>query len=317
MQVKPKRRRQGKTDYYARRRLVQQDKNKYDSKKYRLVARRTNHRVIAQIIYSTMTGDRVLCQADSVELKGFGLTAGLTNYASCYATGLLLARRLLKQVGLADTYEANSEVNGEYHNVDDEPDEDKRPFKALLDVGISRTTTGARVFGVLKGATDGGINVPHSTKRFPGYQRAQVKAVVNKRGKKTDDTEKVEANFDAKQHRTRIFGDHVTQYMNQLKKENNERYKLQFSQWDKCLTENKAKTCGDVYKKVHAAIIADPSRKKAAKKDGTRKTIQAKPELIQQDSKGRKWIRHFRLTTPQRQEKVNKKFADAMASLNQ
>jgi len=317
MQVKPKRRRQGKTDYYARRRLVQQDKNKYDSKKYRLVARRTNHRVIAQIIYSTMTGDRVLCQADSVELKGFGLTAGLTNYASCYATGLLLARRLLKQVGLADTYEANSEVNGEYHNVDDEPDEDKRPFKALLDVGISRTTTGARVFGVLKGATDGGINVPHSTKRFPGYRRAQVKAVVNKRGKKTDDTEKVEANFDAKQHRTRIFGDHVTQYMNQLKKENNERYKLQFSQWDKCLTENKAKTCGDVYKKVHAAIIADPSRKKAAKKDGTRKTIQAKPELIQQDSKGRKWIRHFRLTTPQRQEKVNKKFADAMASLNQ
>ena len=120
MQVKPKRRRQSKTDYYARRRLVMQDKNKYDSKKYRLVARRTNSKIIAQIIFSTMTGDRVLCAADSSELKVHGLTAGLTNYSSCYATGLLLARRLLKQVGLADMYTSNTEVNGEYFNVDDD-----------------------------------------------------------------------------------------------------------------------------------------------------------------------------------------------------
>jgi large subunit ribosomal protein L5e len=108
MQVKPKRRRQGKTDYYARRRLVYQDKNKYDSKKYRLVARRTNSKYISQIIYSTMTGDRVLCAAESTELKNFGLTAGLTNYSSGYATGLLLSRRLLKQVGLAEMYKANA-----------------------------------------------------------------------------------------------------------------------------------------------------------------------------------------------------------------
>merc|ERR1712086_1225243 len=295
MQVKPKRRRQGKTDYYARRRLVMQDKNKYDSKKYRLVARRTNAKIIAQIIYSTMTGDRVLCAADSTELKNHGLTAGLTNYASCYATGLLLSRRLLKQVGLGDMYGSNSDVNGEYFNVDDDVQE-KRPFKALL---------------------DGGINVPHNTKRFPGYSRAQVKQVVNKRGKKTDDTERVEANFDAKQHRNRIMGNHVTVYMNQLKKENATKFKDQFSQWDKCLTANKAKSCEEVYKKVHAAIIADPSRRgSGSRKEGTRKVISAKPELVQQDSKGRKWLANFRLTTAQRQEKVNAKFANAMAALN-
>jgi len=96
MQVKPKRRRQGKTDYYARRRLVCQDKNKYDSRKYRLVARRTCSKFIAQVIYSTMTGDRVLCAAESDELRAHGLTAGLTNYSAAYCTGLLLARRLLK-----------------------------------------------------------------------------------------------------------------------------------------------------------------------------------------------------------------------------
>merc|ERR1719327_2423541 len=104
IQTKPLRRRQGKTDYYARRRLVCQDKNKYDSKKYRLVVRRTNARILTQIIYSTLKGDRVLCAAESDELKAFGLTAGLTNYASAYCTGLLIARRLLKQVGLDESY---------------------------------------------------------------------------------------------------------------------------------------------------------------------------------------------------------------------
>lgn len=121
-----------------------------------------------------MTGDKVLCAADSNELRQHGLTAGLTNYSSAYCTGLLLARRLLKQIGLADVYKVNTEVTGEYYNVEEKMDDDKRPFKALLDVGLCRTTTGSRVFGVLKGACDGGLNVPHSTKRFPGYVRAKI-----------------------------------------------------------------------------------------------------------------------------------------------
>jgi large subunit ribosomal protein L5e len=53
-QVKFRRRREGKTDYYARRRLIQQDKNKYDSKKYRFVVRRTNQRIICQVTYATI-----------------------------------------------------------------------------------------------------------------------------------------------------------------------------------------------------------------------------------------------------------------------
>ena len=302
MQVKPKRRRQAKTDYYARRRLVQQDKNKYDSKKYRLVVRRTNTKFITQIIFSTMTGDRVLCSAESTELKAHGLTAGLTNYASAYATGLLLARRLLKQVGLSDLYKATTDVNGEYFNIDDDADDDKRPFKALLDVGLQRTTTGARIFGVLKGACDGGINVPHKTKRFPGYSRAQVTVIENKRGKSTG-SERVEAKFDAKAHRARIFGNHVTDYMKSLQKEDGEKFKRQFSNWTKCLAAAKVKTCEDLYKKVHTAVIANPDRaKKAANTKFVRKVIQKQPRLIQENSKGKKWIRHFRITTAERRE---------------
>jgi large subunit ribosomal protein L5e len=312
MQVKPKRRRQGKTDYYARRRLTCQDKNKYDSRKYRLVVRRTCSKIIAQVIYSTMTGDRVLCAAESDELRQHGLTAGLTNYSAAYCTGLLLARRLLKQVGLADMYKSNSDVNGEYYNVDDDV-QDKRPFKALLDVGINRTTTGARIFGTLKGACDGGINVPHKTKRFPGYIRSHTTQVEDKRGKKVA-AEKVQAKYDAQVHRDRIFGVHVTNYMNQLKKEDPTRFKRQFSNWEKCLTAAKAKTCEELYRKVHAAINANPDRKRrAGNAKPVRKTIQAGKQLIQQDSKGRKWLRHFRITTEQRKQRVAAKFQAAIA----
>ena len=53
-QVKNRRRREGKTDYYARRRLIVQDKNKYDTRKYRFVVRRTNRRIITQITWATI-----------------------------------------------------------------------------------------------------------------------------------------------------------------------------------------------------------------------------------------------------------------------
>jgi large subunit ribosomal protein L5e len=312
MQVKPKRRRQGKTDFYARRRLTCQRKNKYDSKKYRLVVRRTCTRVICQIIYSTMTGDKVLCTADSRELKGMGLTAGLTNYSSHYATGLLVARRLLKQVGLAEDYKATDKIDGEMFLVECEGD--KRPFKALLDVGIQRTTTGARIFGALKGACDGGLNVPHTVKRFPGYTKSKVEIITNKRGKATD-TEKAAAKYDAKVHKDRIFGAHVTQYMNAVKKENPEKYKTLFSQWDKCLKSNSAKTCEDVYKKVHKAIIANPDRK-AVKGNAkpVRKVVTAGKALVLANSKGKKWLAHKRLSKEERVARVQKKFADALAA---
>lgn len=262
-----------------------------------------------------MTGDRVLCAADSTELKQHGLTAGLTNYSAAYATGLLLARRLLKQVGLDSMYKANSDINGEYFNVDEDI-QDKRPFKALLDVGINATTTGARIFGVMKGACDGGLNIPHKTKRFPGYTKQKAEVVTNKRGKTTD-VEKTEARFDAKVLRERIFGVHVTNYMNQLKKEDPDRFKRQFSQWEKTLTANKVKTAEELYKKVHKAIIANPDRKKAAgNAKPTRKVVTPGTSRVYQDSKGRKWLRHFRISNQDRKNRVAAKFQEQIRNAN-
>jgi large subunit ribosomal protein L5e len=280
-------------------------------KKYRLVVRRTNKRFILQVVYSNMNGDIVMCSADSQELRKYGLTAGLTNYSAAYCTGLLIARRLLKQVGLDKTYKPNDDVNGEYFIVDE--DDDKRPFKALLDVGIHRTTTGARVFGCLKGAADGGINIPHSTKRFPGYTRAKVEEVVNKRGKATGETEKQDAKFEAAKHRERIFGNHVNSYMTQLKKEDKDKFSRQFSKWEKCLSANKVKSCEELYKKVHAAILANSDRKKAAAKKPVVKVSKKTEEgKVYENSKGKKWFRHKKMTNEQRKARVMTKFAAMM-----
>ncbi|XP_004310188.1 PREDICTED: 60S ribosomal protein L5-2-like [Fragaria vesca subsp. vesca] len=145
------------------------DKNKYNTPKYRFVVCFTNKDIVAQIISSTISGDLVLASAYSHELPRYGLHVGLTNYAASYCTGLLLARRTLKKLEMDEEYEGNLEATGEDFSV--EPGENRRPFRALLDVGLVLTTTGNRVFGALKGALDGGIDVPHSEKRFAGFSK--------------------------------------------------------------------------------------------------------------------------------------------------
>lgn len=272
-QVKYRRRREGKTDFYARRRLIQQDKNKYDSKKYRLVVRRTNKRIITQITYATIQGDRVLAAADSFELRKFGLEAGFTNYASAYATGLLLARRLLTQLGMADMYKGVEAADGEFFDVYEKEkaiNEARRPFRALLDVGLVRTTTGNRVFGALKGAVDGGIHVPHNTKRFPGHhiERAEVK--TGKKGKVVEKG-KATSTYNAKEHRDHIFGLHVQTYMDLLKKNNKDKYKTQFNKWDAALTKAKVNSLEALYKKVHQGIRANPKKEKVARKNAVQR----------------------------------------------
>ena len=68
------------------------------------MVRFTNRDVVCQIAYATVAGDVVVASAYSHELPKYGLAVGLTNYAATYATGLLLARRVLTKFGLADAY---------------------------------------------------------------------------------------------------------------------------------------------------------------------------------------------------------------------
>lgn len=64
---------QGKTDYRARLRLTTQDKNKYNTHKYRLVVRFSNKDITCQVVYAAIAGDVVVAAAYAHELPKFGL----------------------------------------------------------------------------------------------------------------------------------------------------------------------------------------------------------------------------------------------------
>jgi len=259
-QVKYRRRREGKTDYFARKRLVVQDKNKYNTPKYRLVVRFTNKDIVAQIAYSKLEGDHIMAAAYSHELPRFGVKVGLTNYAAGYATGLLLARRLLTKLNLAETYQGVVDPTGE--EFQNEHSSGARPFRAYLDVGLARTTTGARIFGVMKGAVDGGLAIPHSQRRFPGW---------SDEGK----------SLDAGVHRNYIFGGHVKDYMQNLEEEDAEAYGKHFAAYNKLGLSSDG--LEKMYKNAHAAIRKDPAAKpkKSTKEKERKRYNRAKLSLAQ------------------------------------
>lgn len=271
-----RRRREGKTDYYARKRLITQHKAKYNSPKYRLVVRFTNKDIICQIVYSTLKGDIVFCAAYSHELPRYGVKHGLTNWPAAYCTGLLVARRALQKLGLDKTYEGVEEPEGEFE-LTEAVDNAPRPFKVFLDVGLQRTTTGARVFGCLKGASDGGLYIPHSPSRFPGW-----------------DIEVEE--LDDELLRSYIFGNYISEYMDDLADDDEERFKLLFKNYVSEGIESDG--VEDIYTAAHAAIRADPSFKPTEKKH-------TKEEYAAVTKK----YRQKKLTNAERKAKIEKKIA--------
>uniref|UniRef100_A0A2I3S7V3 Large ribosomal subunit protein uL18 C-terminal eukaryotes domain-containing protein n=1 Tax=Pan troglodytes TaxID=9598 RepID=A0A2I3S7V3_PANTR len=190
-----------------------QDKNKYNTLKYRMIVHVTNRDIICQIAYASYAH----------ELPKYGVKVGLSNYAAAYCTGLLLAHRLFNMFGMDKIYEAQVEVTGDEYNVESINGQ-PGAFTCYLDAGLARTTSGNKVFGALKGAVDGGLSIPHSTKRFPGY-----------------DSESKE--FNAEVHWKHIMGQNVADYTCYLMQEDEDAYKKQFSQY---------------IKNTHAAIQENP-----------------------------------------------------------
>jgi large subunit ribosomal protein L5e len=282
-QVKFRRRRECKTDYYARRRLILNDKNKYKTPKYRMVVRFTNRDIVAQIVSADLDHDNVLASAYSHELQNYGVTCGLRNYAAAYATGLLLARRVNLKYNLAEVYEGNTEEDiGEEYHV--EAEGDRAPFKALLDVGLARTTTGARLFGALKGACDGGLNVPHNSRRFPGTVKEDGEYVPN-----------------PERHREYITGGHVGDYMRTLAEEGSE--SSMFSQYKEAGID--ADGLEDMYINLHAAIREDPHKARDPLQKGyfakRSKAVKAGTEYE------KKYFRPQRISKQQRMARVKAK----------
>lgn len=143
-----KRRREGKTDYSRRLKLV-------ESKRTRLVVRKSLKYIYVSVVQFDFKGDKTVASANSRELKKHGWISATDNLPAAYLTGMLAAKKALK-AGVKE---------------------------AILDSGLYSTTKGSRVFAVVKGAIDGGLAVPVSEEILPSEERIKGTHIKTKQGK--------------------------------------------------------------------------------------------------------------------------------------
>lgn len=138
-----RRRREGKTDYRARLKLISLEKS-------RLVVRLTNNHTIVQIIDVAQDGDETLVSAHSKELQKMGWLGSGKNTSAAYLTGFLCAKKALEA------------------GIDE----------AVLDIGLKSSIKGAKIYAALKGAVDAGLYVPHNDSILPADERIRGEHVA-------------------------------------------------------------------------------------------------------------------------------------------
>jgi len=127
--------------------------------------------VTAQVVQVAPTGDTVLASAHSKQLEKFGWKASGSNVPASYLVGLLCGYRAVKAGAGGCT----------------------------LDIGTYDVAPQAKVFAVLRGAIDAGLNIPHDGRILPKEDR--------------------------------ITGKHISQYADKLKKEDPKAYQAKFSSY--------------------------------------------------------------------------------------
>jgi large subunit ribosomal protein L18 len=158
-----RRRREGRTNYYSRLKLLL-------SGKPRMVVRKTNRHIICQLVEAKMEGDRTLVAANSSELVKYGYKGSLANTPAAYLTGMLFAVKAF---------------NAGYES-------------AILDIGLHRATYGAKVFAALRGAVDAGLDIPHNPDILPADERVKGSHIAEYAPDRAGDlVENVEAVEDA------------------------------------------------------------------------------------------------------------------------
>ncbi|OPY15961.1 MAG: 50S ribosomal protein L18P [Methanomethylovorans sp. PtaU1.Bin073] len=131
-----RRRREGRTNYHQRLKLLL-------SKEDRVVVRKSSKHVQVQLIAPTPEGDVTLSSAISTELKNYGYDAPTGNTPAAYLTGLLFGYRTLS----------------------------KGYDYGILDIGLQASSPGSRIYATLKGIVDSGLEIPHDPSVFPSDER--------------------------------------------------------------------------------------------------------------------------------------------------
>ena len=132
-----RRRLERKTDYKSRLALLKSDKP-------RLVVRKTNRYIIAQIVQSEIAQDKTSLIVNSKDLlqKGWPKepSGSLKSIPAAYLTGLTLGKAALA---------------------------DFKDKEIILDLGMHRSAPKARLFATLKGALDAGLKISHNKEILP------------------------------------------------------------------------------------------------------------------------------------------------------
>ena len=142
-----RRRREGKTNYHVRYKLIL-------SKKPRVVVRKSNASTTLQLVMAEQTGDKTLLTVNSRQLQDFGYTFSKSNLPAAYLTGLLFGKKMLA-LGISE---------------------------GIADIGLHASTKGNRIYAAVKGVVDAGVDVPHSPEIFPAEERISGKHIKEHTG---------------------------------------------------------------------------------------------------------------------------------------
>ena len=147
--IQKRRRRENKTDYAKRIKLLKGGKP-------RIVFRKSNRYVVAQYVKSSEAQDKVEFGVTSRDLIGFGWpkesSGSLKSIPAAYLTGFLMGKKIL----------------------------DKKAENPIIDFGMNRMLYKTKTYAFLKGVIDSGIKIDSKEEIFPEQDRIEGKHMKNK-----------------------------------------------------------------------------------------------------------------------------------------
>lgn len=149
MKIDKRRRREAKTDYAKRIKLL---KGNFP----RIVFRRTNKYLIAQYVTSQEAQDRIELSSNSKELLRFGwpkeFPGSLKSISAAYLLGLLMSKKI----------------------------KEKKLKKPIVDFGMIKILHKTKTYAFLKGLKDGGLDIACRKEVYPDEDRIEGKHMKNK-----------------------------------------------------------------------------------------------------------------------------------------
>lgn len=144
-----KRRKECKTDYLKRLKLLK-------SGKARLVFRKTNKYIIVQYVESKNAQDKIVLGFCSKELLKYGwpkeASKSIKNITASYLIGFLIGKKII-------------------NNKLDTP---------IIDFGMIKTQYKTKIYAFLKGLIDSGLKIKYKEETFPEEERIKGKHLKNK-----------------------------------------------------------------------------------------------------------------------------------------